>query len=500
MSGITNRPRVFVSSTVIDMRDMRSALKFWLEELGLEVRLSEYNDFEKPPDKGTFEACFASIAECHYYVLLVGGRKGSEYQPGVSVTQKEYRVASELANQGRIIPVLFVRADVKTALRERKDLGLLSVRADAETHATEALKDPEFVAAFVHEIENTEFARRGEDLSGFMWLYRFHDFRDIVDALRVNLSLHGSVPRRTLLANLRWELTVNIAAMCSKHGDTPMTGYRWLDRLRRDMPVSLEGSEAPIRLSLRDATDVLQFLVLGSPQEISLRTTALRDCISSREFLVYDQLTGQLKHSQELEGMYSLLGEIESYQALYRFIQIRLTEILALLYQAKRSSGVGFISPLDLGVIFALYDRLKNTMILSNAFLDYIANPEVSFRKVDLAESSPFGEEERERIEREHVTHDDIENWRKYSITRNLLTGDLQEPEGLGDALDAIRAFPGLHERIRARLREDPEFAFQLMRDVRARVLTEGPEKAAEYYVATLKAKVQDDAAKKAAQ
>lgn len=479
---------------------MRSALKYWLEELGLEVRMSEYNDFDKPPDQGTFEACFASIAECHYYLLLVGGRKGSEYKNGVSVTQQEYRVASKLANQGQITPVLFVRSEVKTALRERKGLGLLPALSGEVAMATDVLEQPEFVAEFVREIETTEFARRGDDSTGFMWLYRFHDFRDIADALRVNLRLHGSVPRRTLLANLRWELTENIAAMCTKHGDTPVTGYRMLDRLRTDLPVRLDRSEQLIHLDQRDAADLVHFLVLGAPLDTSFRMNALRDCISSREFLVYDQATGELSPSLELESMYFLLKDIESYQELRRFIQSRFTEVLTPLYMAKQPPGVGHIAPLDLGIIFALYDRLKNYMILAHALLDYISDPSAPIRKVDLTESSPFGEEEEGRVKREQVTHADIEIWRKYSMTRNLLTGDLQEPEGLGDALDAIRAFPGLHESIKARLGRDPEFGFQLMRDVRVMVLAEGPERAAEYLVSKLSEEVEARTADQATQ
>ncbi len=61
-SGIT-RPRVFVSSTIRDLEDLRDALKFWLEEMGFEVQMSEHNDFERRPEVTTFEACFEAIWE-----------------------------------------------------------------------------------------------------------------------------------------------------------------------------------------------------------------------------------------------------------------------------------------------------------------------------------------------------------------------------------------------------------------------------------------------------
>ena len=42
-----NQPTVFVSSTIYDFADMRSALKYWLGEMGFRALLSEYNDFQK---------------------------------------------------------------------------------------------------------------------------------------------------------------------------------------------------------------------------------------------------------------------------------------------------------------------------------------------------------------------------------------------------------------------------------------------------------------------
>jgi hypothetical protein len=41
---------VFVSSTIDDFSDLRSALKVWLEEFGLTVYLSEFNDVGRRPE------------------------------------------------------------------------------------------------------------------------------------------------------------------------------------------------------------------------------------------------------------------------------------------------------------------------------------------------------------------------------------------------------------------------------------------------------------------
>jgi len=67
-------PTIFISSTVFDFRDLRSALKYWLEELGYHVLLFEYNDFPKALDKNSYDACVATVERADYFILLVGGR------------------------------------------------------------------------------------------------------------------------------------------------------------------------------------------------------------------------------------------------------------------------------------------------------------------------------------------------------------------------------------------------------------------------------------------
>jgi hypothetical protein len=44
------RPKVFISSTIYVFRDLRSALKYWLEELGYDVLLrteKSYHDVDE---------------------------------------------------------------------------------------------------------------------------------------------------------------------------------------------------------------------------------------------------------------------------------------------------------------------------------------------------------------------------------------------------------------------------------------------------------------------
>jgi hypothetical protein len=51
-----DRPTIFLSSTIYDFSDLRSALKDYLEDRGCRVLASEYTDFTRPLDTHSYEA------------------------------------------------------------------------------------------------------------------------------------------------------------------------------------------------------------------------------------------------------------------------------------------------------------------------------------------------------------------------------------------------------------------------------------------------------------
>lgn len=483
----TNKPRVFVSSTIRDLRDLRSAMKYWLEELGLDVRMSEFNDFVRRPEQGTFESCFAAIADCHYFVLLVGGRKGTEYRDGVSVTQQEYRVAAELARRGRIAPVVLVRGEVLTALGERKASRNAAIAPAADgVEKSRVLDDPAFVERFVEEIGQTEVGREGKDPSGGMWIYRFDDFRDIADALRNTLHLIGSIPRRTLLANLAWELKENVSVLCGKRGPLPFCSHAWLSRLRRDLRLGNDDFARPVLLDPDQAHRLELFLVLGAPDEHRLRKAALEDAISSREFLVYRQDSGSLAPSQELEVMYVLLGEIERYGSVRGWLRTRQTELLAELESARIERRSAHVVGHELGLILALHDITQNILRLIDALLDHATDSSAPLRMPDLVPTTPFGESI-ERIREEQPTHEDIDRWRENRLIRDFMTG--QQEASLADVEDAVGRYPRLAESLRLSS-EELRFYSGLFQEFERRLASEGREPATAHFMEQIEARV----------
>jgi hypothetical protein len=108
------RSTFFISSTIHDFLDLRSALKFYLEEQGCRVLASEYNDFTKPLDQHSYEACLSAIGDADYFILLIGTRVGGWYDEGarISISQREYREAYQLQQSGKLKLLNFVRASV----------------------------------------------------------------------------------------------------------------------------------------------------------------------------------------------------------------------------------------------------------------------------------------------------------------------------------------------------------------------------------------------------
>jgi len=80
------RPRVFVSSTYYDLKHLRSSLENFVESLGFDAILSEKGKIAYTPDLPLDESCYREVGTADIFVLIVGGRYGTE----VSATNPTY--------------------------------------------------------------------------------------------------------------------------------------------------------------------------------------------------------------------------------------------------------------------------------------------------------------------------------------------------------------------------------------------------------------------------
>jgi hypothetical protein len=84
-------PRIFVSSTCYDLRYIRENLKFFIKNLGYKPILSEDGGVFYNPNLHVQDACLAEVPTCQLFLLIIGGRFGSEFKGSEkSITNHEY--------------------------------------------------------------------------------------------------------------------------------------------------------------------------------------------------------------------------------------------------------------------------------------------------------------------------------------------------------------------------------------------------------------------------
>ena len=213
---MSNKPRIYVSSTIFDFADLRSALKYWLEEFDFEVQMSEFNDFEVNLNLNSFQACLESINKCDYFILLIGERKGAWFneREKISITQQEYRTAYEIAKKGNIKIITFIRKSIWNIKEDRKAIKNEIKDEDTDNIKSKRVENPEFIFPFIDEVRCVEEMKQAiEGKSGYPpnnWIYLFSNFKDIFDALKIHLNLSGDLRDKAIKCSLKDELERNL--------------------------------------------------------------------------------------------------------------------------------------------------------------------------------------------------------------------------------------------------------------------------------------------------
>lgn len=415
------RPIVFISSTIYDFRDLRSSLKFYLEEQGFTVLASEYNDFKKPLDTHSYEACLEAVRSADYFILLIGSRVGGWYdEPNrISITQKEYRVAYELHKAGKLKILTFVRSEVWQAKEARRELhnhlktasakeqirkwDLLSfidrrkpkldekTKRDIENHESKFMDDPEFICKFISEIgKNSETKRavsgQGAAPSG-NWIHQFSTFRDVVDAL--NGQLFSSIPLEdmTTYTLLREELRQFVSRCMVKFGPSKSYSARpSIDAFHHSHPITLDTWDEPlthVSVALWDRISMLALAMFGR----QFRPIVLPQALTRSTFLKFDLESNTFCQTPAYNALLLLQEEVANFNAANTPSKRKIIFDNA---KGRRTTDAQTIEvdTMELIELLGLFDRWVNILTLSIALIKYLDGQ--PFPKLDLRPKTPI--------------------------------------------------------------------------------------------------------------
>lgn len=119
------RPRVFISSTFYDLRQVRADIDIFLEKIGYESIRNEEGDIPYGRDDTLEEYCYQEIKSVDILVSIIGGRFGSESKrDNSSISQIELRTALKERKQVYIFIDKNVIAEYETYLLNKDTEGM----------------------------------------------------------------------------------------------------------------------------------------------------------------------------------------------------------------------------------------------------------------------------------------------------------------------------------------------------------------------------------------
>lgn len=390
------RPTVFVSSTIYDFCDLRSALKYWLGEMGFDAQLSEYNDFYKNLNTNSYEACLQSVSECDYFILLIGARRGGMY-PGenISITRKEYRVAYDLAKTGKIKKlIIFIRQNIWDVKEDRKALHQLLESMTAlqndepidtntiENHSSSIIRDAEHIFSFIDEVTRKEDARNG-NMPNMNWIHTFSSFDDIICTLKVELKANSTISTQVAEQNLKMALAYTLQKITHKAeaADAVSAFYLPFGDIRvklkkfRDSNEVLSGKET-ISLSKQEVHRISNFLLFYYWGIDELSTFEFENALSSGVFMDFDIEKGIPVYNNFCRMLHQLIEEINRVKRFaHEFPHETQQKMLDnIRYYHKRPQETFEFEFVDLALLSSIYERLINIQKISFYLVDCITS------------------------------------------------------------------------------------------------------------------------------
>lgn len=400
------KPVFFISSAILDFKDLRSAIKWWLEENDYSVNASEFNDFEKTLDQNSYEACLKAIDNSDYFILLIGDRAGGMYDSEITITQKEYRHAYERMLAGNLKIINFIRQDTWTNFQDsREKIKKVKSNPDAKKTLIDQLftKKDKARFAFIDEVRRVEEMKNGERPKN-NWIHTFNTFRDITDVFRGELGdiidLNFKQKRFIILNDIKRNLRI----ICSKHEDKIYPIGFMSTKLFKDFELGLDIKH--VTLSQEQYVNYAAFYV-SCLQLKPFKTSRIESFYKSGFFLEYDKNKNDFISGDSNQMALNLINRYERLNSLHKPMYEGTSNKLLNLGKKGDNSHLK-VTPLE--IIFALefYDDLQNCINLSRNL--YKALLGLKYNVPELIRHDRLPEEMRPK-DKDVVTETDITNY-----------------------------------------------------------------------------------------
>lgn len=413
-----SRPTFFISSTIYDFRDLRSALKFSLEQQGATVLASEFNDFPKPLDTHSYDACLAAMQKADYFILLIGSRVGGWFDRGskVSITHQEYREAYELHKQGKMKILSFVRSEVWQFREQRNELQKLLSEEAVDPALIKRLinapskfsSDAEALSAFIKEVgrnaETKKALTDGTPLPTGNWIHTFTNFRDIWDVVQsqvlVGLPVDDLAFRRLLARELTEVLKSGLMKLKEGAVYSPINT---VVNFHKKHQVTLQDRKSYRTIIDRKRWGTMSMFgihLLGA----RFQTQIVDRALETSYFLAFDKDANGFVETPVYEALFMLQAEMRTLN------RANTTDVLSVIFEnspaQRRETGDKIdIETTKLIAFLHLMDRWTNVVQLSQAILKHLYGAE--FQMPYLRPRSPIADMN-EEIAAESASDEDV--------------------------------------------------------------------------------------------
>lgn len=356
------KPVFFISSTILDFKDLRSSIKWWLEENDYLVNASEYNDFHKPLDQNSYEACLKAIDNSDYFILLIGDRIGGMYDENITITQKEYQHAHERMLNNNLKIIAFVRQDTWTNFNEsRQKIKELKNDTNFDNDIIEKLlnKEEKIRFAFIDEVRRVKEMKEGERPKN-NWIHNFNTFKDITEVFRKELGSRFDLnfkQNRFIVLN---DLKTNLQKISSKDKD----GVYPIGFMSTEIWKDFKFNPDIIKITLSEREYINYALFYASCWQIKpLKTSRIESFYQSGFFLEYDKKVNDFISGNINQMVIKLLNNYERINNLH--ISIFKDDKKILNFRKKVDNSHLESSPLEIFFALEFYDELHNCFNIS---------------------------------------------------------------------------------------------------------------------------------------